>query len=321
MISRRTALHRVGMLLVAAAWASGVQAAPLPVFVMIPKSSSPYYQPCFEGFAAAAAKYGIDAQRLDPAKAEAAVQAAVIDGARARQVDGIAVSAVDDAGVAPAIAAATQAGIPVITFDSPAPSSAALSYIGTDNRTAGLEAGKRLAAAMKGSGSVLVLQGGLAAANLVARASGLKEGLARAAPGVKVLAVVDISGDASEAASRVEAALRDHPTATAVFSVSSAGTPAAVATLEKQGRTGKVLVAGFDDLPATLEGIRKGAVAFCVVQKTFKMGWLSVRALLMASAGKRPPRSVDTGVVFVTAANVASYVDEMRSEVTKKARK
>ena len=60
-------------------------------------------------------------------------------------------------------------------------------------------------------------------------------------------------------------------------------------------------------------------VAFCLVQKTFKMGWLSVRALLMASAGKKLPRTVDTGVVFVTAANVATYVDEMRSEVTRTA--
>jgi ribose transport system substrate-binding protein len=240
---------------------------------------------------------------------------------RDRRVDGIAVSAIDDALVAPAIAAATQAGIPVITFDSPAPSSRALTYIGTDNHAAGLEAGKRLGAAMKGAGTVLVLQGGMAAANLNQRAAGLREGLARAAPGVKVLAVVDISGDAAAAGGRVETALRQHPEATAVFSVSSAGTPAAVATLQKQGHTGKVLVAGFDDLPATLDGIRNGSVAFCVVQKTFKMGWLSVRALLMASAGKRLPRSVDTGVVFVTGANVATYVDEMRSEVTRRGRK
>jgi ribose transport system substrate-binding protein len=311
----RSTLH-LGMLLAACAAAAAARAAPTPTFVMIPKSSSPYYGACFDGFSAAAAKYGIEVQRINPEKADAALQAKVIDGVRARKVDGIAVSAVDDAGVSPAIAAAAKAGIPVITFDSPAPSSPALIYIGTDNRAAGLEAGKRLAAAMKGSGSVLVLQGGMAAANLNQRTAGLQEGL-KTAPGVKVLDVVDISGDAAAAAGRVETALRDHPAATAVFSVSSAGTPAAVATLEKQGRAGKVLVAGFDDLPATLEGIRKGAVAFCVVQKTFKMGWLSVRALLMASAGKKLPRSVDTGVVFVTAANAATYVDEMRSEVTK----
>jgi ribose transport system substrate-binding protein len=103
-----------------------------------------------------------------------------------------------------------------------------------------------------------------------------------------------------------------------VFSVSSAGAPAAAAALERQGRTGKVLVAGFDDLPATIDGIRQGSISFCVAQKTFKMGWLSVRALLMATQGRKLPPKVDTGVVFVSRTNLDTYVDEMRNEVTSK---
>ena len=309
----------VGLALAVLCWTGMARAAPATAtFVMIPKSSSPYYKPCYEGFEAAGAKYGIDVRRTDPERADAAVQSEVIRKAVAQHVDGIAISAVDDAGLVEAIGAAARAGVPVITFDSPAPSSAALSYIGTDNRTAGLEAAKRLAAAAKGNGRVLVLQGGMAAANLNQRTQGFRDGLARFASGMKVLDVVDITGDAAAAGTRVEAALRQHPDATAVFSVSSAGTPAAVVALERQGRTGKVVVAGFDDLPATLDGIRKGAVSFCVVQKTFKMGWLAVRALLLAAAGRKPAQVVDTGVVFVTSANLDTYVEEMRSEVTRK---
>jgi ribose transport system substrate-binding protein len=295
--------------------ATTARAAPLATFAMVPKSGSPFYQPCYEGFSAAAAKYGVEVRRVDPLRQEAAAQAEAIARLVADHVDGIAVSAIDDAGVAPAIAAAARAGIPVVTFDSPAPSSAALGYIGTDNRAAGAEAGKRLSTLMKGSGKVLVLQGGLAAANLNLRTQGLRDGLGR---GVKVLEVVDIAGDDAAAAAKTAAALRAHPDATAVFSISSAGAAAAAEAIAGQGRTGKVLVAGFDDRPGTLEGIRRGAVSFCVVQKTFKMGWLSVRALLEAAAGRKPPRSVDTGVVFVTSANVATYVDEMRSEVTRR---
>jgi len=307
-----------GLALAVLCWAGAARAAPTATLVMIPKSSAPYYKPCYEGFEAAAAKYGVDVQRIDPAKADAAVQSEVIQKALEKKVDGIAVSAVDDAGLAPAIAAAARAGVAVITFDSAAPSSVALSYIGTDNRAAGYEAARRMAALMNGSGRILVLQGGMAASNLNQRSQGFREGMARFAPRVKVLGVADIGGDAAAAPARVEAALRDHGDATAVFSVSSAGTPASVAALEKQGRTGKVLVAGFDDLPATLEAIRQGGASFCVVQKTFKMGWLSVRALLLAVGGRKPPRVVDTGVVFVTRANLATYVDEMRSEVTRK---
>ncbi len=316
----RSSKRAIGLALAALCWAGGARAAQTATLIMIPKSSSPYYKPCYEGFEAAAAKYGVDVQRLDPAKADAAVQSEVIRQALAQQPDGIALSAVDDAGLVAAVAAAAKAGVPVITFDSPAPSSAALAYIGTDNRAAGYEAARRMASLMNGAGRIVILQGGMAASNLNQRTQGFKDGMAKFAPKVKVLGVVDIGGDAAAAPAKVEAAVRERPDATAVFSVSSAGTPATVAALEKQGRSGKVLVAGFDDLPATLEGIRQGAVSFCVVQKTFKMGWLAVRALLMATAGRKPPKVVDTGVVFVSKANLDTYVDEMRSEVTRKAR-
>ncbi len=60
--------------------------------------------------------------------------------------------------------------------------------------------------------------------------------------------------------------------------------------------------------------MRDGTVAFCLVQKTFKMGWLSVEALLDATKGKTLPKVTDTGVLFVTKANVGNYMDEMKKE-------
>jgi len=53
----------------------------------------------------------------------------VIENVIARHVDGIAISALDDQGLAPVIEEATKAGIKVVTFDAPAPSSKALTYI------------------------------------------------------------------------------------------------------------------------------------------------------------------------------------------------
>ena len=88
------------------------------------------------------------------------------------------------------IADAAKAGIKVITFDAPAPSSSALTYIGTDNQTAGFEAGKKMAELMKGQGKLAILQGGLTATNLNLRTQGFKEALARLAPDVKVVDVV-----------------------------------------------------------------------------------------------------------------------------------
>jgi len=282
-------------------------------FVMVPKGVHPYYEPCYEGFKAAAKKYGVNVEKVDPQKFELPMQVQVIEDLIARKVDGIAISALDDAGLVPVISDATKAGIEVITFDAPARSSEALTYIGTDNKSAGVAAGKKMAELMKGKGKIVILQGGLGASNLNDRTQGFKEALAKF-PGIEVLQVVDVAGDFSVATNKTETILQTYPDLTAIFAVSAEGAPAAASVLKEQGKGGKILLAGFDDLKDTLEGIRDGTVAFCIVQKTFKMGWLSVEALLAASEGKKLPKETDTGVLFVTKANVGTYMDEMKKE-------
>jgi ribose transport system substrate-binding protein len=289
-----------------------------PTFVMVTKAVHPYYEPCYEGFKAAAAKYNVKVERVDPQKMELPLQVKAIEELIAQHVDGIALSAVDDAGLVPVIADAIKAGIKVITFDAPAPSSQALSYIGTDNQTAGSEAGKKMAELMKGQGKLVILQGGLGATNLNLRTQGFKEALAKAAPDVKVLEVVDTNGDFSVATNKTEALLQTYPDVTAIFSVSAEGAPAAAAVIKQANKAGTIIVAGFDDLKDTLQGIKDGTIAFCLVQKTFKMGWLSVEALLDATKGKTLPKVTDTGVLFVNTANVDSYMVEMKKEFAAK---
>ena len=305
-------------LVLAALIAPAIATAAQKTFVMVPKGVHPYYEPCYEGFKAAAQKYGVKVEKVDPQKFELPLQVRVIEDLIAQHVDGIAISALDDAGLVPVIHDAMKAGIKVITFDAPAPSSEALEYIGTDNEAAGFAAGKKMGEVMGGKGNIVILQGGLGATNLNLRTKGFKAALAKSAPGVKVLEVVNENGDFNEATNKTEAVLQTYPDLTAIFSVSAEGAPAAAQVLKQQGKAGKILVAGFDDLKDTLEGIKDGSVSFCLVQKTFKMGWLSIEALLDATKGKKLPKVTDTGVLFVTKANVGTYMDEMIKEFAAK---
>jgi ribose transport system substrate-binding protein len=300
------------VLLAAPMFASAAQ----KTFVMVPKGVHPYYEPCYEGFQAAAKKYGVKVEKVDPQKFELPLQVKVIEDLIAQKVDGIAISALDDAGLVPVIADATKAGIKVITFDADAKSSARLEYIGTNNEAAGMAAGKKVAELMKGQGNIVILQGGLGASNLNERTAGFKKAIAGTK--IKLLEVTDVAGDFSVATNKTEALLQTYPELNAIFAVSAEGAPAAAQVLKEQKKAGKILLAGFDDLKDTLEGIRDGSVAFCLVQKTFKMGWLSVEALLDAGKGKKLPPVTDTGVLFVTKENVGSYMDEMKKEYAAK---
>jgi len=283
-----------------------------PVFVMVPKGVHPYYEPVYKGFTDSAERYGVVSEIDAPPRFDVSLQVKVIEDLIARGVSGIAISANDDKGLVAVIHEAVQAGIKVITFDAPAPSSEALTYIGTDNESAGFEAGKRMVSAMKGRGTIAILQGGLDATNLNLRTRGFKRALAEEAPDITVVGVVDEGGDFSESVNQTETLLASSPRLSAIFSVSAEGAPAAAAVVRRQGA--RVLVAGFDDLPDTLQGIRDGLISFCVVQNTYKMGWLSVQRLLDAVAGRPLPKINDTGVVFVDRGNLDTYKAMMEAD-------
>lgn len=283
------------------------------IFVMVPKGVHPYYEPVYRAFDAAAKRYGVQTEVDAPPRFDVVLQVKVIEDLIARGVDGIAISANDDAGLVAVIHEAARAGIKVITFDAPAPSSEALTYIGTDNESAGYQAGVRMAQAMGGRGKLAVLQGGLGATNLNLRTRGLTRALANAAPDIEIVSVVDEGGDFAESVHKTEALFVDHPDLNAIFSVSAEGAPAAAAVVKQQGRKG-VVIAGFDDLRDTLDGIRDGSVVFCIVQNTFKMGWLSVEHLLDAVGGRLVPKVIDTGVIFVDRRNIDSYTTRLEEQ-------
>jgi len=283
-------------------------------FVIVPKGVHPYFEPVYRGFEEAAARYGVTPEVDAPPRFDVSLQVKVIEDLIARGVDGIAISANDDMGLVGVIHEATLAGIKVITVDAPAPSTEALTYIGTDNASAGYLAGRRMAGVMGGRGSVAILQGGLAATNLTQRTGGFRRGLAEVGPGITVVGVVDEKGDFSQSVTATETLLREHPDLSAIFSVSAEGAPAAAAVVKRLGRAGRVRVAGFDDLGDTLAGIRDGSISFCVVQNTYRMGWLSVEQLLGAVHGKRLPVFTDTGVMLVDRANVDTYKALMENE-------
>jgi ribose transport system substrate-binding protein len=274
----------------------------------------PYYQPCYEGFQDAAKRLGVKVEYQAPEAFELPRQVKVLEDLVARHVDGIALSALDVGGLVPVVHDAMTAGIKVVTFDAPAPSSEALCYIGTANEAAGYEAGRQLAKVLGGRGEVAVLQGGLAAPNLNQRYSGFEKALKELAPGMKIVAREDTAGKLEATMNKAEGVLQAHPRLRAIFAVSAEGAPGAAAVVKERGLAGKVVVAGFDDLPETVDYVRKGTVAFCLAQKTYVMGWMAAGRLLDAIHGKPLPKVIDTGVLLVTSANADTYQAGMRKE-------
>jgi ribose transport system substrate-binding protein len=286
--------------------------ADAPVFVMVPKLVHPFYEPCIEGFNDAGAKYGVVTETESPPKFDIALQVKVIEDLIARGVDGIAISAVDNKGLVGVIKDAQAAGIKVLCFDADAPDTTRSAYIGTVNEAAGYAAGKYMFELMGNKGNVAIMQGGLAP-NLNQRQEGFRK--AAAEVGVNIIAFEDFQADFAMGVNKTEALLETYPELDAIFGVSAYGAPVAATVLKEQGRQGEIIVGGFDDLPETITGLKDGTVQFCLVQKAYKMGWLSVEQLLDLMEGKKIPDVTDTGLIIVTKDNADSYMAQVKEEV------
>ena len=81
--------------------------------------------------------------------------------------------------------------------------------------------------------------------------------------------------------------------------------------IQKYSLTGNVASGGFDLTPVTLNGIKGGSLGFTIDQQPYLQGFLPVLALYLfnLSGGRVAPPETNTGLTFVTKANVGPYLN------------
>ena len=165
-------------------------------YLVAANMSLPYWQTAIAGFKAAAAQYNVTAKVAGPGR-RTILRLNWRSSRRPLRPKpaGILVSVSDAAVLQPGIDAAVSAGIPVITIDSDAAGSHRLYFIGTNNLEAGRLGGRRVVEKLGGKGNVVFFT--IAGQpNTEERLKGFKD-VFSTQPGIKIVEVVDIKGDAS----------------------------------------------------------------------------------------------------------------------------
>lgn len=271
-----------------------------PFFVFLPKGlDNPYWDACRKGMEAQMAERGVKAEFLGPEISDAAKQVQIFESVIARKPAAIAVSPNDPATVQDAIAKATAAGIPVITWDADAPDSERLLYIGTDNVAAGATAGETLAKILDGKGKVAILTGSLTALNAQQRVQGFREAMAKY-PGIEIVAEEATDDDAAKSLALAESLLQAHPDLAAFYGVTGNGVPGAAGAVKQANLCGKVKVVGFDVVPQGIELMKAGCVDALISQRPFGMTAQALDIMIdLAAGGEVKSTNVDTGVEVV----------------------
>src|SRR5207247_5487318 len=115
---------------------------------------------------------------LGPEKADKLKQKDILESFISQHVDGIAISVLNADFMTGTINKAIDAGIPVVTWDSDAPSSKRIAFYGVDDFKSGQIMGEETAKLLGGKGTVAFLTS-LGANNLQRRLEGAKDALAK----------------------------------------------------------------------------------------------------------------------------------------------
>jgi simple sugar transport system substrate-binding protein len=272
--------------------------------------TNPFFVPARYGSADAAEMLGVQVEWTGSRSSDVGEMVKAMRHAIATRADGIALSIIDPTAFNGPTALALRHGIPVIAYNADGgKANARLAYVGQDNYQSGLEMGARIVS-LVASGEVCLFIATPNQANIQPRIDGALDAIRDAGKPIKVHVVntgVDVAGEQK----KIEATYLAKKGLRGMFAV-DAGSTAGVAHVMRAHRLHAkgVRAGGYDLLPETLRAIHDRHVDFTIDQQPYLQGFLPVLQVFLDrySSGLVAPSDTNTGLTFVTRANVARYL-------------
>jgi ribose transport system substrate-binding protein len=181
----------------------------------------------------------------------------------------------------------------LLTFDSDAPTSNRLCYVGTDNYSAGRLAAQLVKEAAPKGGKIAILAPDFEKDNATLRVQGFRDELQRAHPAgpeeeasaYELLSPLEDGVDSDRCRENIAKTLGDHPDVAAFVGLFSYHGPALLSVLEERQDESRPALITFDEEEAVLGAIEQGKIFATVVQDPFKYGYESVRMLAEINEG------------------------------------
>ena len=278
-------------------------------FVIVPKVVHPWFDLVHEGALQAAdylkktAGVEVTIEYRAPQQANVVEQNQILERAIATQPDGIAIDLLDAAANKPVLQEAIDRGIHVVAFDSVPPEGMVFTSIGNDFCEQAKIAAERLVEILGGKGEVAIMQGVPTAPNHKIRYECHKEVFAKY-PDIKVVAEGIDNDDIETAQKQAAAIMQAHPELDGWVASDAAGPIGIGQAIKEAGLVGKVKMVGLDNLPDMIELIKDGVADSSSSTRPHIQGFYSVMMLYDATNGIVTPKTIDTGILFITPDNL-----------------
>ncbi|MDR9797315.1 MAG: sugar ABC transporter substrate-binding protein [Bacillaceae bacterium] len=280
------------------------------ISVVLKTLSSPYWKYVEAGAKAAGKELGVEVNVVGPASESQVIeQVNMIEDQINQSPGALVVSPTQPSTVVPSLEQATQQGIPVLLIDTDAELKDKTTFIGTENFTAGQEAGKLLASMLNKGDEVALISGALGNTATDERIKGAKKALEDA--GMKVVAEQPADSDKSKAMSVMENILQNNKNIKGVFAANDDMALGVLRAVEAKGM--KIPVIGTDGTVEAVESIIAGKLAGTIAQSPYDMGYLGVENAIKAIKGEKVEKRIDSGIDVITKENAQEKLEFLKS--------
>jgi len=296
---------------------------------LVPKAmNNPFFDMARDGcYKAQEEDASIECVYIGPGEHTELEQIQIVQDLITQGVDGIAVSPSNAPAMAGALKAASEAGIPVMTWDADlldADKELRATFVGTRNYDIGVNLAEIVKARHPDGGTICLQTGGAAAANHNERLLGVRETLSGTSggtpPGNPLAGEggwTEIAGcplitddDGNRAVTGMTDILAANPDLTAFVSTGAFtqwvdnAYRQAVEPYKGRLADGSLTIAVADTLPMQMAQLKDGLSNGQVGQRPFEMGYRSMFILKDMNAGTQPEDPIYTGLDVCTADNV-----------------
>lgn len=298
----------------------GNRSTPDPEIVrvmFIPGGNTSFWRLTVAGAEAAAEEYGIQLTVTIPEGGNQQ-QSKLLENISPKKFDGVAVSPRAPEAQNEVLSKLAKE-VHLITFDSDAPDSGRLCYVGTDNYSAGRLAARLVKEAVPEGGTIALLVANFEKDNAVLRVKGFQEEM-RSGSGVdngtaqyELLEPMEDGIDVSRCRENITSTIQQHPEIAALVGMFSYQGPILLDVIKNIEQEKRPHLITFDEEDVVLNGVQDRQIYATVVQDPFKYGFESVRMIATLNSGSMVELPIaGNGSLFlpceaITPDNVADY--------------
>lgn len=257
---------------------------------MVPKVQQiSYFNVAEDGAMEAAQDLGITVLYEGPPVADVTMQINVIESLIDRQVDALAISAIDPEKLLPVLTKAKNNGIKVITWDADTVPEAREFFVNmVDPETLGRHLLDTLAWNTEEKGKFAIMTGSLSASNLNEWMKWIQVQQREFYPNMKLVDIAATDDDPQKAYEVAKELLEKHPDLTGIIGNSSVGPSAAAQAVKETGKAGKVKVVGLSTPNMMKQFLLDGSAQMATLWSPKKLGYLTVVLVKNMLEGQMP---------------------------------